>query len=111
MSKVKTFIDTISINTKCVDFFDIPDLEESIEIQPQYVNHAFHGDQVEITLIGEKIKGREQGKVLEVVKRAKDEFVGEIVKHDGKTFVIRDDKRIYVDIFLPKGNVPEENKV
>ena len=114
--KKKVFTGPISINTKGVGFFDIdPDdkkREASIEIQPQYVNRAFHGDTVEITLTGENIKGREQGKVEKIVKRAKEEFVGVIEKHDDKTYVIPDDKRLYVDIFLsPKEKVEEGNKV
>ncbi len=102
--KEKTLIGPISINTKGVGFFD-PDpttknREGNIEIQPENVARALHGDTVEIVLTGQKIKNREQGKVVKIVKRAKEEFVGVVEKHDGKTFVIPDDKRIYVDIFL-----------
>ncbi len=94
----------ISINSKGVGFFDIDPEDkkrgESIEIQPEFVNRAFHGDIVEVTLLGKKIKNREQGKVEKIVKRVKDEFVGVVENHDGKTFVVPDDKRMYVDIFL-----------
>lgn len=91
----------ISINTKGVGFFDILD-KDSIEIQPENINRAFHGDIVEISKTGRKIKGREQGKVTKIIQRAKTEFVGVVDKHDGQTFIIPDDKRLYVDIFLPK---------
>ena len=116
MPKEKIFQGPISINTKGVGFFDIDPSQKkevpSIEIQPQFINKAFHGDTVEITLSGEKIKGREQGKVLKIIKRAKDEFVGVVEKHDGKTYVIPDDKRLYVDIFLSgKSNANEGDKV
>lgn len=110
-TKSKTLTGPISINTKGVGFFDIPD-KDSIEIQPQYINRAFHGDTVEISLTGEKIKKRAQGKVTKIIKRAKTEFVGGIDKHDGKTFVIPDDKRLYVDIFLPNDTrAPKGSKV
>ena len=102
-----SLVGAISINTKGVGFFDIdlPDgkaggRENSIEIQPQNINRAFHGDTVEISLTGEKIKNREQGKVEKIIKRAKTEFVGVVEKNDGKTYIIPDDKRLYVDIFL-----------
>lgn len=103
--KEKTNLEgTISINTKGVGFFDIVDPksgdEESIEIQPKDVNRALHGDIVEISVTGEIIKNRKQGKVEKVIKRNRDEFVGVVEKKDGKTFVIPDDKRLYVDIFL-----------
>ncbi|MBA3732905.1 ribonuclease R [Patescibacteria group bacterium] len=112
----KVFTGPISINTKGVGFFDIDPGDKkngtSIEIQPQFINRAFHGDIVEVTLTGEKIRNREQGKVTKIVKRSKDEFVGLIEKKEGATFVTPDDKRLYVDIFLPEGsNAPEGEKV
>lgn len=116
----KTLTGPISVNTKGVGFFD-PDpternrekqRENSIEIQPENLNRAFPGDTVEISLLGKKIKNREQGKVEKIVKRGRDEFVGTIEMHDGKTFVIPDDRRIYVDIFLAtQEGIAEGDKV
>jgi ribonuclease R len=104
----KTLIGPIIISTKGVGFFDIEGRDDSIEIQPQYINRAFNGDIVEISLTGQKIKtkgkDREQGKVEKIVKRAKTEFVGVVETKDGKTYVVPDDKRLYVDIFLPEKN-------
>ncbi len=119
MHKTKTegpLVGPISINSKGVGFFDlnpeIKDRTNSIEIQPQNVNRAFHGDIVEITLLGQKIKNREQGKVEKIIKRSKEEFVGVVETTDGKTYVIPDDKRMYVDIFLAETeNVPIGSKV
>lgn len=114
--KKDSLIGPVSVNTKGVGFFD-PNPEEknrenSIEIQPKDLNRALHGDTVEVELTGEKIKNRAQGKVVRVIERAKDEFVGVIKKNDGKTFVIPDDQRLYVDIFLPEtAEVNEEEKV
>ena len=109
--KKKVLVGPISINTKGVGFFDILD-KDSIEIQPQYVARAFHGDTVEISLTGKKIKNREQGKVNKIIKRAKTEFVGTVEKHEGSTYIIPDDKRLYVDIFLTKEpKVSEGDKV
>ncbi len=116
--KDKTLIGTISINSKGVGFFDIEpedktkkiDRNASIEIQPENIQRAFHGDVVEIEKTGEKIRNREQGRVLRIMSRAKNEYVG-TVEHsvpsaEGTStpsvdvFVIPDDKRMYTDIFL-----------
>lgn len=116
MKKEKSLIGPISINTKGVGFFD-PDpttknRENNIEIQLENINRALPGDTVEIELTGQKIKNREQGKVVKIVKRAKEEFVGVFERKDGKTFVMPDDKRVYVDIFLDKdGGATEGDKV
>ena len=121
----EVFIGPISINTKGVGFFDREpekkDRENSVEIQPENINRAFHGDIVEIELTGEKIKNREQGKVIKIITRARDEFVGTVSRTvldtgEEKVFVVPDDKRLYVDIFLSAihqsvGEVSEDDKV
>lgn len=112
----KIFTGVVSVNTKGVGFFDINPEDkkrgESIEIQPENLLRAFHGDIVEISLIGKKIKNREQGKVEKIIKRSRDEFVGVIEEHENKIFVVPDDKRIYVDIFLGSDeDVSEGEKV
>lgn len=118
--KPKTLEGPISINTKGVGFFDPNPLENgkkkdrnlSIEIQPENINRALPGDTVVISLLGQKLRNREQGKVEKIVKRAKEEFVGVVEIHDGKVFVIPDDRRVYVDIFLPEDeDVNEGEKV
>ena len=114
--KAESLIGPISINSKGVGFFDpnpeVKDRTNSIEIQPSNVNRAFHGDTVEVVLLGQKIKNREQGKVEKIIKRAKEEFVGNVEINNGKTFVVPDDKRMYVDIFLENtDNIPADTKV
>ena len=103
--KKDSLIGPISVNTKGVGFFD-PNPEEknrenNIEIQSKDINRALHGDTVEIELTGERIKNRIQGKVVKVIQRAKDEFVGVLIEREGKTFVAPDDQRLYVDIPVP----------
>ncbi len=106
----KTLTGPISINSKGIGFFDLPDKkEESLEIQPENLARAFHGDVVEVQKLGgpkpRKSLGRarevkEQAKVVRIISRAKTQFVGIIQKTDDKSFLIPDDKRMYVDIFI-----------
>ncbi|MEQ1500430.1 MAG: ribonuclease R [Parcubacteria group bacterium] len=115
-NKKESFVGPISINTKGVGFFDIdPDSKDrnsSIEIQPENINRALHGDIVEVVKTDEKIRNREQGKIVKVIERAKDEFVGVIKNIEGRTVVVPDDKRLYVDIPLVPGETSEDgNKV
>lgn len=110
LMKEELFVGPISINSKGVGFFDIDGHEDSIEIQPQYVNRAFHGDIVEIQVTKEKIRNRVQGKVVQIMQRTRDEFVGVVETVDGKTYVKPDDKRIYVDIFLPTNSLVNEGQ-
>ena len=114
--KKEIFTGTISVNSKGVGYLNIlaekKSDERTLEIQTENLLRAFPGDTVEVVSLGNKIREREQGKVEKIIKRAKEEFVGVVEKKDGKTFVIPDDKRLYVDIFLDnKSNASEGQKV
>ena len=122
--KKETFTGPISINTKGVGFFSIDpedkNRENNIEIQPENINRALHGDTVEVSLTGEKLRNREQGKVIKIIKRARDEFVGvvsrTVLDSKERLVVVPDDKRLYVDIFIPTkhpvfGEMFENDKV
>ncbi|MCR4334493.1 MAG: ribonuclease R [Patescibacteria group bacterium] len=79
-------------------------LPEDIEIQTGFLNTALNGDEVEI-LLHPIIKGqRQSGEVVSVVKRAKDTFVGVLECSKNLCFLIPDDRKMYVDIFVLKEN-------
>ena len=93
----------ITITSKGVGYLKNPDLAEDIEIQNNFLNTALHGDEVEVTLHA-KIEGqRQNGEVVRIINRAKIGFVGVIDRENGMTFLVPDDKKMYVDIALPTG--------
>ncbi len=100
--KKEVFEGPIAVNTKGVGFFDLPvdkegkkaDRKDSMEIQPENLGRAFPGDIVEIQRLGKKIKNREQGKVIKIIKRNRDEFVGPLEKEGDHTEVIPDTRRV-----------------
>jgi len=72
-------------------------------IEPQFLNTALHGDEVEVVLFPRAKGEHPSGEVVRVLKRAKTKFTGAVEKKKGSgiSFVSVDDKRMYVDIFLP----------
>jgi len=98
--KPKPYQGTVSVNGRGVGFFLIQDTDKTLEIQPENLLRALHGDKVEIESLHRKIKDREQGKVTKVVSRSRDEFVGIIQKNDKGTILVPDDRRLYVDIIV-----------
>jgi ribonuclease R len=100
----------ISVSSKGVGYLEIPDLSEDIEIQAEHLNTALNKDEVEAVLIPGVIRGRRQGKVLKVTKRAKESFVGVLEKTDSKLLLVPDDKRFYTKIHIaapaPAGSEP-----
>lgn len=85
------------------------DKAQDIEIQPERLGGAFHGDDVEIVMTKDAGAGadgsrypstRPQGEVVRVISRAKSQFVGTLDQDKGKVFLVPDDRRMYRDILI-----------
>ncbi len=103
---------------KGTGFVEIEGYDEDIIIEPDFLNTALNGDEVEILLAGKifetkKIRhkqstqsqegsfGRLAGQVLKVLKRSKEQFVGILEKKDGNYGVKPDDRKFYTAILIP----------
>ncbi len=101
----------LSISGKGTGYFSVPPkegaatAEEAIEIQKEFLNKAFPGDTVEVRRRPELLWGKVQGEVLTVVSRARMEFVGVVEKQGDMSYLIPDDRRMYTDIVLEKGEL------
>lgn len=98
-------IGIIRVTGKGVGYFPIPDStedEEDYEIPPEHIHTALHLDTVEIEPIGISQYGRKQAKVVSILERHKNEFVGILEESQGRYFVVPDDKRMYRDLLIPK---------
>lgn len=104
----KTFTGPISINSKGIGFFNIPETDKTLEIQSEHLNRAFHGDIVTVKNLNKKIKERDQGAVIEIKSRSKTEFVGTVEQNGKVAFLIPDDKKMYLDIYI-ENIKPNEN--
>ncbi|MBX4200245.1 ribonuclease R [Candidatus Parcubacteria bacterium] len=96
----------IRVTGKGIGYFPIPEMEEDFEVQPENLKTALNGDTVKVVPMGTERFSRKQAKVVEIVRRRKTAFVGTFEKADdtmGDGFVVPDDKRMYRDIFIPKG--------
>lgn len=92
---------TISTNSKGFGFFSSPDTDEQIFIEPGKLGGAFNRDQVKIKVTGENGEGP-HGEVVEILSRAKKNYVGSVDAQSRAFFVILDDKKSYADFFIPK---------
>ncbi len=75
--------------------------EDDIVIAANNVKNALNGDRVKIYLYAKRNNQRMEGEVVEVLKRAKTEFVGKVQLSDNYAFVVPDSQRMHVDIFIP----------
>ncbi len=84
--------------------FLIPDKagEEDIFLPANELNGALNGDKIVVRLNGEGSRSRE-GEVIRVLKRANVQVIGKYESSKQFGFVVPDEKRINMDIFIPKG--------
>jgi ribonuclease R len=100
---------------------------QEVVIEPDFIGTALNGDEVEIIVTGKHFKverGRPRqkttaiqggfqqmaGQVVRVISRAKTDFVGELVEHDGKWWVRPDDRRAYADFLIPESALGQAKK-
>jgi VacB/RNase II family 3'-5' exoribonuclease len=88
------------------------DFEDDIFISSNNINKALHGDEVELYVYKRRKRGKLEGEITKVLKRAKSEYVGVIQIHNKKNFafVVPDSNKMHKDIFVPinKINKAEE---
>ncbi len=76
------------------------DLPKDIYVHSSKTNKALHLDIVKIEVLEGKGRGIE-GRVIEIVKRFKTEFVGTLQVSERYAFLVPDSKKMSVDIFIP----------
>ena len=84
--------------------------ENDIFIASNNINKALHNDEVELYIYKRRKRGKLEGEITRIIKRAKSNYVGVIQIHKSYAFVIADDSKMYKDIFVPinKINKAEE---
>ena len=78
-----------------------PEGEDDIWVKASDLNYAIHGDLVNVVLTRAGGGGyRPEGKVVSIVKRAKQEFVGKIEVSKKFSFVVPDQRQLHFDVFV-----------
>jgi len=81
-------------------------IEEDILIKEADLKHALDGDRVRVMVYPNKGKTcRVEGRVLEILSRVRDEFVGRVEISPRFAFVVPDFKKMHQDIFVHKGDL------
>ncbi|MDD3721547.1 MAG: RNB domain-containing ribonuclease, partial [Lutibacter sp.] len=99
------YIGTIDATTNGNGYFICDEFDHDIYIPARNLNRALHKDTVKIYLYKRQKNSREEGDVVEIIKRAKTEFVGVLQLNNNFGFVIPDDSKMYADIFVPKNKL------
>lgn len=98
---------TIFITTKALGFVKTIELEDDIMIEEEDLNTALHGDTVRVAL-EKRRDSRLKGKIVEIVERKKEEFVGTIEMKQNFILFKPDDKKVYREIIINKNRKSED---
>ncbi len=74
--------------------------EDDILINPKKTLNALHGDVVKVRLFA-KQRGKQEGEIIEVIQRAKSEFVGTVQLSQRFAFLVPSSNKMNVDIYIP----------
>ncbi len=83
------------------------DLEHDIYIPSRNLNHALNNDLVKVYVYKRKKNKKQEGDIVDIIKRAKIEFVGVLQKSKNFGFVVPDDPKMYADIFVSPKELAE----
>ena len=78
--------------------------KSDVFVKPYNLNKALHGDKVAVNIF-RKRGGKFEGEVIEIVERAKTEFVGIIEIKPNFAFVVMGGTKMNTDIFVPKSKL------
>jgi len=81
------------------------DDSDDIFIAPNNTYHALHGDVVKVRLFPKRKDKKPEGRIVEIEKRAKEQFVGIIEVSKKFAFLIPDSRNMPTDIFIPLENL------
>ncbi len=75
---------------------------EDIYIPPRRVRRALHGDTVKVLLYARRKGQKPEGEIVDIVERKKMEFVGILQMSGSFGFLVPDNRKMIVDIYIPK---------
>ena len=99
----------LDITRSGVGYVIIPEIASDVLVRPGDFNTALHGDTVRVKVVsGGRQSNRQQGRIVEVVKRKQTEFMGKIELGKTFAFFIADMDKPMPDIFVPLTNLKGE---
>jgi ribonuclease R len=100
-AKARVSTGILDITRSGMGFVIVQDQDNDIMVRPADFNTALHGDTVRVLIKGDYKRGRQQGEVIEVVKRRQVEFPGKLQINSNFAFFIADVDKPMPDIFVP----------
>ena len=91
----------LDLSSKGTGYIISDDFDEDVFIASNNINKALDGDEVEFYAYKRRKRGKLEGEITQILKRAKNEYVGVIQISKNYAFVVADSTKMYKDIFVP----------
>ncbi|MES2863685.1 MAG: ribonuclease R [Bacteroidota bacterium] len=105
ISKAEYYEGTVDMTSRKSGYFVCKELEDDVYIPFINLNHALDGDKVRCYIYNRRSSRKPEAEVLEILERAKTEFVGVIDVQKNFAFVTTTNAKMYTDIFIPKNEI------
>ena len=101
----KYSIGTLDVTSNGNAYFISDEFEEDIFIPSINLNKGLHHDTVKVYTYNKRGSKKLEADVVEVIERAKTEFVGVLQLNKNFGFVIPDNNKMYADIFISQNKI------
>ena len=101
----KYSLGTLDITSNGNGYFITDDYDEDIFVPNVNLGKGLHGDVVRVYVYKKRRSNKLEADVVEVLERAKNEFVGVLQMHKTFGFVIPDNNKMYADIFISQNKL------
>jgi ribonuclease R/exosome complex exonuclease DIS3/RRP44 len=95
----------VDMTSRKTGYFVCDELEDDVFIPFVNLNHALDGDRVKVYVYNKRASRKPEAEVVEILERAKMEFVGVVDVQKNFGFVTTANAKMYTDIFIPKNKL------
>ena len=101
----KYHIGVVDVTSRGNGYVICEDLDEDIYVPSRNMNHALHNDTVKVYVYSRRKNKKTEGDIVEVIERAKTDYVGVLQMNKNFGFVVPDDFKMYTDLFIAKKHI------
>ncbi|MDD3253951.1 MAG: ribonuclease R [Lachnospiraceae bacterium] len=101
--EVVALVGTYTGNVKGFGFVSVEGRDQDVFVPAEKAGEAMHGDTVQVSVEEARNGRRPEGTVLRVLEHANQTLVGFYQKNKNFGFVIPDNQKIAIDVFIPQG--------
>ena len=105
----KYHIGTMDLTSNGNGYFICEDFEDDIFVPSVNLNKALQNDLVRVYVYNKRKSEKLEADVVEIIERAKQEFVGTLQMSKNFGFVVPDNSKMYADIFISRGKINGAN--